>query len=195
MYAGKRCNSRSNMTKRYKLDRVAPVDNRPPPDNNFGPKQMWGGSVKTCPSALGPWASGLGAGFYWPTLALLAGLSQSTMMEDRVDPGAMRRRQVICSPPLPQLLLTLLDTWAGDTWLHCRVEVCSAVLQDSTVQCSAVLQDNTVQCSIAEQYNAVQYCRLLPPWSISSRMCPVREAAGGNRSKAWHMEGEDSDPT
>ena len=41
MYAGKRCNSRSNLTKRYKLDRVAPVDNRPPPDNNFGPKQMW----------------------------------------------------------------------------------------------------------------------------------------------------------
>ena len=30
------------MTKRYKLDRVAPVDNRPPPDNNFGPKQMCG---------------------------------------------------------------------------------------------------------------------------------------------------------
>ena len=30
------------MTKRYKLDRVAPVDNRPPPDKNFGPKQMWG---------------------------------------------------------------------------------------------------------------------------------------------------------
>ena len=29
------------MTKRYKLDRVASVDNRPPPDNNFGPKQMW----------------------------------------------------------------------------------------------------------------------------------------------------------
>ena len=28
------------MTKRYKLDRVAPVDNRPPPDKNFGPKQM-----------------------------------------------------------------------------------------------------------------------------------------------------------
>ena len=40
MYAGKRCNSRSNLTKRYKLDRVAPVDNRPPLDNNFGPKQM-----------------------------------------------------------------------------------------------------------------------------------------------------------
>ena len=31
MYAGKRCNSRSNLTKRYKLDRVAPVDSRPPP--------------------------------------------------------------------------------------------------------------------------------------------------------------------
>ena len=30
MYAGKRCNSKSNLTKRYKLDRVAPVDNRPP---------------------------------------------------------------------------------------------------------------------------------------------------------------------
>ena len=28
------------MTKRYKLDRIAPVDNRPPPDKNFGPKQM-----------------------------------------------------------------------------------------------------------------------------------------------------------
>ena len=41
MYAGKRYNSRSNLTKRYKLDRVAPVDNRPPPDKNFGPKQMW----------------------------------------------------------------------------------------------------------------------------------------------------------
>ena len=40
MYAGKRCNSRSNLTKRYKLDRVASVDNRPPPDKNFGPKQV-----------------------------------------------------------------------------------------------------------------------------------------------------------
>jgi len=29
------------LTKRYKLERVAPVDNRPPPDKNFGPKQMW----------------------------------------------------------------------------------------------------------------------------------------------------------
>ena len=47
MYAGKRCNSRSNLTKRYKLDRVASVDNRPPPDKNFGPKQMW-------PTMLGP---------------------------------------------------------------------------------------------------------------------------------------------
>ena len=28
------------MTKRYKLDRVASVDNKPPPDKNFGPKQM-----------------------------------------------------------------------------------------------------------------------------------------------------------
>ena len=28
------------MTKRYKLDRVASVDNRPPPDKNFGPKQV-----------------------------------------------------------------------------------------------------------------------------------------------------------
>ena len=42
MYAGKRCNSRSNLTKRYKLDRVASVDNKPPPDKNFGPKQMCG---------------------------------------------------------------------------------------------------------------------------------------------------------
>ena len=40
MYAGKRCNSKSNLTKRYKLDRVASVDNRPPPDKNFGPKQV-----------------------------------------------------------------------------------------------------------------------------------------------------------
>ena len=40
MYAGKRCTSRSKLTKRYKLDRVASVDNRPPPDKNFGPKQM-----------------------------------------------------------------------------------------------------------------------------------------------------------
>ena len=40
MYAGKRCNSKSNSTKRYKLDRVAPVDNRPPPDKKWGPKQM-----------------------------------------------------------------------------------------------------------------------------------------------------------
>ena len=28
------------MTKRYKLDRVASVDNRSPPDKNFGPKQV-----------------------------------------------------------------------------------------------------------------------------------------------------------
>jgi hypothetical protein len=41
MYAGKRCNSKSNLTKRYKLDRVASVDNRPPLDKKFGPKQMW----------------------------------------------------------------------------------------------------------------------------------------------------------
>ena len=40
MYAGKRCNNKSNLTKRYKLDRVASVDNRPPPDKKFGPKQM-----------------------------------------------------------------------------------------------------------------------------------------------------------
>ena len=29
------------MTKRYKLDRVDTVDNRPPPDKNFSPKQVW----------------------------------------------------------------------------------------------------------------------------------------------------------
>ena len=35
-------------------------------------QQSSGGSVKTCPSALGPQS-----GFYWPTLALLAGSSQT----------------------------------------------------------------------------------------------------------------------
>ena len=36
MYAGKRFTSNPNSTKRWKLDRVAPVDNRPPNDKNGG---------------------------------------------------------------------------------------------------------------------------------------------------------------
>ena len=38
----KRYNRNPNFTKRSKLDRVAPVGNRPPTHKNGGPKQWWG---------------------------------------------------------------------------------------------------------------------------------------------------------
>ena len=46
MYAGKGYNSNPNSTKRSKLDRVAPVGNRPPTHKNGGPKQ-WSDKVST----------------------------------------------------------------------------------------------------------------------------------------------------
>ena len=46
MYAGKRYNSNLNYTKRLKLDRVAPVDYRPPTEKNGGPKQLWYTNIK-----------------------------------------------------------------------------------------------------------------------------------------------------
>ena len=49
MYAGKGYNSNPNSTKRSKLDRVAPVGNRPPTHKNGGPKQWLEATLKTFP--------------------------------------------------------------------------------------------------------------------------------------------------
>ena len=46
MYAGKGYNGNPKSTKRSKLDRVAPVGNRPPTHKNGGLKQWCGGKGK-----------------------------------------------------------------------------------------------------------------------------------------------------
>ena len=46
MNAGKGYNSNPHSTKRLKLDRVDPVDNRPPNDKNGAPKQWCVGNRK-----------------------------------------------------------------------------------------------------------------------------------------------------